>query len=133
MAKPLAVRLTRQKIIAIGPADVSLMVIREEIMKKIAIVSVFAIVLSGCGGMSPETSRAMATWSCSMSMNCDPSTLYGGSRSSSSSKSVNKYDNGNGRIDAWSGYQEVINGDRYCAYNDGSVISVGSDMCPSSI
>ena len=102
-------------------------------LQKTMLIGIVALLLQGYGGISPEQSRAMATWSCSMSMNCDPSTLYGSSGPAASTRNTNKYDNGNGRIDAWSGYQEVINGDRYCAYNDGSVITVGSDLCPASI
>ena len=50
MANSSAERTTRNKIIAIGPTDVSLVVIREEVMRKVAIVIVCALVLSGCGG-----------------------------------------------------------------------------------
>ena len=102
-------------------------------IQKAMIVDVSVLLLQSCGGITPEQSRAMATWSCSMSMNCDPSRLYPSSAPAASSRNINKYDNGNGKIDAWSGYQEVINGDRYCAYRDGSVITVGTDMCPASI
>ena len=61
MVKSLAVRLTRQKIIAIGPADVSLMVIREEVMRSIISIFLGCMVIASCGVKAPAMQEVMTS------------------------------------------------------------------------
>ena len=103
------------------------------------------LTLVACG--SPENKeawRAIGQATCSMSINCDPSSYARGgtgyesspqgtnSSANSEKASANPWDNGNGLLDRRTGWRRV-NGKVMCYYSDGSVISAGGGICPSSI
>lgn len=111
----------------------------------VGIVFSLTLALVACG--SPENReawRAIGQASCSMSINCDPSSYARGGTSYESSPrdanspansgntSANPWDNGNGLLDRRTGWRRV-NGKVMCYYSDGSVINAGGGICPSSI
>lgn len=90
-------------------------------MKKLKLIMIALIlgVVQGCGA-NPETYRAIANASCSLSMNCNPA--YQGSSYNAPSSGLY-----NGLTRSY-----ISRGDQMCAYEDGTVINIGIGICPLS-